>query len=62
MGCARTKVSQLGEAPLRAQKGDMPNEGYRPYVGWLELVLRVLLALGVLGWRTSKEKNNGEAP
>ena len=25
--------------------------GYRPYVGWLELVLGVLLALGVLGWR-----------
>ena len=31
---------------------------YRPCVGWLELVLEVLLALGVLGWRTSKEKNN----
>ena len=31
---------------------------YRPCVGWLELVLGVLLALGVLGWRTSKEKNN----
>ena len=25
--------------------------GYRPYVGWIELVLEVLLALGVLGWR-----------
>ena len=56
------KVSQLGEAPLRAQKVDTPNEGYRPYVGWLESVLGVLLALGVLGWRTSRERNNGEAP
>ena len=31
---------------------------YRPCVGWLELVLGLLLALGVLGWRTSKERNN----
>ena len=31
---------------------------YRPCVGWLELVLGVLLALDVLGWRTSKEENN----
>ena len=36
----------------------MPKEGYRPCVGWLESILGVLLALGVLGWRTSKEKNN----
>ena len=27
---------------------------------WLELVLSVLLALDVLGWRTSKERNNAE--
>ena len=27
-------------------------------LGGLNLVLEVLLALGVLGWRTSKEKNN----
>ena len=26
------------------------------------MVLEVLLALGVLGWRTSREKSNGEAP
>ena len=26
----------------------MPKEGYHPCVGWLELVLGVLLALGVL--------------
>ena len=31
---------------------------YRPCVGWLELVLAVLLALDVLGWRTFKEDNN----
>ena len=36
--------------------------GYHPCVGWIELVLGVLLALDVLGWRTSKERNNGEAP
>ena len=34
--------------------------GYHPCVGWLELVLEVLLALGVLGWRKSKEKNNAK--
>ena len=31
---------------------------YLPCVGWLEMVLGVLLALGVLGWRTCKERNN----
>ena len=31
---------------------------YHPCVGWLELVLGVPLALGVLGWRTSKERSN----
>ena len=31
---------------------------YRPCVGWLELVLGVLLALDVLGWKMSKEENN----
>ena len=30
--------------------------------GWLELVLGLLLALDVLVWRTSRERNNGEAP
>ena len=33
---------------------------YRPCVGWLGLVLGVLLALDVLGWRTSKEKDNAK--
>ena len=33
---------------------------YRPCVGWLELVLGVLLALDVMGWRKSKERNNAE--
>ena len=47
---------------LKSTKGDTPKEGYRPCVGCLELVLGVLLALDVLGWRTSKERNNGEAP
>ena len=41
---------------IRLQRGI----AYRPCVGWLELVLEVLLALGVLGWRTSKEKNNAK--
>ena len=47
------------KAPSIAQRRYMKG-WYRPCVGWLELVLGVLLALDVLGWRTSKERNNAE--
>ena len=45
MGVCENGVPQLGEAPWRAQK---EIRGYHPCVGWLESVLGVLLALGVL--------------
>ena len=47
---------------VKHPKGDTAKRGtgYRPCVGWLELVLGVLLALDVLGWRTSKEENNAK--
>ena len=47
------------KAPLIAQRR-YTKGWYRPCVGWLEWVLGVPLALDVLGWRTSKERNNAE--
>ena len=55
-GGVREWSASAGWSTLKSTKGDTPKEGYHPCVGWLELVLGVLLALDVLGWRTSKKE------
>ena len=61
-GVREGRCLSLVKHPEEHKKETCLRKGIVLVFGWLELVLGVLLALDVLGWRKSRERNNGEAP